>query len=52
MLTLEHNQTPIVGVKFSPTSRNILYTATNDGQISACDLRAKGKVVAKFIGNY
>lgn len=49
MITLEHNQTPIVGVKFSPNSRNILYTATNDGQISACDLRAKGKVVAKFI---
>lgn len=52
MITLEHNRAPIVGVKFSPTSRNILYTATNDGQITACDLRAKGKVVAEFKGNY
>lgn len=45
---LTHNQTPIVGIKFSPTSRNILYTATNKGLISACDLRAKGKVIAEF----
>ncbi|XP_029167504.1 WD repeat-containing protein 89 [Nylanderia fulva] len=50
-ITLEHNQAPIVGVKFSPTSKNILYTATNDGQITACDLRAKGKVVAEFKDN-
>lgn len=46
--TLSHNQTPIVGIRFSPTSRNILYTATNSGEITACDLRAKGKVVARF----
>ncbi|KMQ91182.1 wd repeat-containing protein 89-like protein [Lasius niger] len=51
MITLEHNRAPIVGVKFSPTSRNVLYTATNDGQITACDLRAKGKVVAEFKDN-
>ncbi|XP_070169988.1 WD repeat-containing protein 89 [Polyergus mexicanus] len=48
VITLEHNQAPIMGVKFSLTSRNILYTATNDGQITACDLRAKGKIVAEF----
>lgn len=50
--TLTHNQAPIVGIKFSPTSKNILYTATNNGEITACDLRAKGKVVAKFKGMY
>lgn len=50
VITLKRNQAPIVGVKFSHTSRNILYTATNDGQITACDLRAKGKVVAEFKG--
>ncbi|KAF3428112.1 hypothetical protein E2986_10288 [Frieseomelitta varia] len=49
--TLTHNQAPIVGIKFSPTSKNILYTATNNGEITACDLRAKGKVVAKFKDN-
>lgn len=48
--TFTHNQTPIVGIRFSPTSRNILYTATNSGEITACDLRAKGKVVARFKG--
>ncbi|OAD54509.1 WD repeat-containing protein 89 [Eufriesea mexicana] len=48
IFTLTHNQAPIVGIRFSPTSRNILYTATNNGQITACDLRAKGKVIAKF----
>ncbi|XP_017892906.1 WD repeat-containing protein 89 [Ceratina calcarata] len=47
-ITLTHNQAPIVGIRFSPTSRNILYTATNDGLVTACDLRAKGKVVAEF----
>ncbi|XP_024885536.1 WD repeat-containing protein 89-like isoform X1 [Temnothorax curvispinosus] len=47
-ITLDHNQAPIVGVKFSPTSKNILYIATNDGLITARDLRAKGKVVAEF----
>ncbi|XP_011311008.1 WD repeat-containing protein 89 [Fopius arisanus] len=44
--TLSHNTSPIVGIKFSPSSKNILYTATRDGHITACDLRAKGKVVA------
>ncbi|XP_076641380.1 WD repeat-containing protein 89 [Halictus rubicundus] len=47
-ITLTHNRAPIVGIRFSPTSKNILYTATNDGQIVACDLRAKGKVIAEF----
>lgn len=46
--SLTHNCAPVVGIKFSPTSRNILYTATNNGLITACDLRAKGKVVAEF----
>ncbi|CAL7948420.1 unnamed protein product [Xylocopa violacea] len=46
--TLTHNQSPIAGIRFSPTSRNILYTATNSGYITACDLRAKGKIVAEF----
>ncbi|XP_076303085.1 WD repeat-containing protein 89-like [Lasioglossum baleicum] len=50
-ITLTHNQAPIVGIRFSPTSRNILYTATNSGHITACDLRAKGKVIAKFKDN-
>lgn len=50
-MTLEHNQAPIVGMKFSPTSNNILYIAANDGLITTCDLRAKGKVVAEFKGN-
>lgn len=49
-ITLTHNQAPIVGIRFSPTSRNILYTAMNNGQITACDLRAKGKVIARFKG--
>jgi len=52
MITLDHNQAPIVGIRFSPTSKNILYIATNDGLITACDLRAKGKVVAEFKGNF
>ncbi|XP_076237449.1 WD repeat-containing protein 89 [Calliopsis andreniformis] len=47
-ITLSHNQAPIVGIRFSPNSRNILYTAMNNGQITARDLRAKGKVVAEF----
>ena len=47
-ITLTHNQAPVVGIRFSPTSRNILYTATSNGQITACDLRARGKVVAEF----
>lgn len=51
IITLDHNRAPIVGIKFSPTSKNILYTATNDGLITACDLRAKRKVVAEFKGN-
>lgn len=48
-VTLNHNQTPIVGIKFSNNSRNIIYTASNNN-ITACDLRAKGKVVAEFKG--
>ncbi|KZC08159.1 WD repeat-containing protein 89 [Dufourea novaeangliae] len=47
-ITLTHNQAPIVGIRFSPTSKNILYTATSNGLITACDLRAKGKVIAEF----
>ncbi|XP_076636519.1 WD repeat-containing protein 89 [Colletes latitarsis] len=47
-ITLTHNRAPIVGIKFSPTSRNIFYTATSNGQITACDLRAKGKIIAEF----
>ena len=50
-IMLDHNQSPIVGIKFSPISKNVLYIATNDGLITACDLRAKGKVVAEFKGN-
>ncbi|XP_035738839.1 WD repeat-containing protein 89-like [Vespa mandarinia] len=46
--TLTHNKATIVGIKFSPTSKNIIYTATNKGIITACDLRAKGKAVAEF----
>ncbi|XP_020293329.1 WD repeat-containing protein 89 [Pseudomyrmex gracilis] len=48
ILTLNQSQAPVVGIKFSSTSRNILYIATNDGHITACDMRAKGKVVAEF----
>lgn len=47
-ITLDNNQAPIVGIKFSPTSQNILYIATNNGLITAYDLRAKEKVVAEF----
>ncbi|KYQ49020.1 WD repeat-containing protein 89 [Trachymyrmex zeteki] len=50
-IMLDHNRSPIVGIKFSPSSKNILYIATNDGLITACDLRAKGKVVAEFKDN-
>lgn len=46
--TLTFNQSLIVGIKFSPTSRNILYTATSNGQITVCDLRAKGKIIAQY----
>ncbi|KAJ8679292.1 hypothetical protein QAD02_015079 [Eretmocerus hayati] len=49
--SLNHNLSPIVGVKFSSTSRNIIYTASNDGNITACDLRAKGKIIAEFKDN-
>lgn len=48
IITLNHNRAPIIGIRFSPTSKNILYIATNNGQIKACDLRAKGKVIAEF----
>lgn len=51
-ITLTHNQAPVVGIRFSPASRNILYTATSNGQITACDLRARGKVVAEFKGTW
>lgn len=51
-VTLTHNNAPIVGIKFSPTSRNIIYTATSDGHITAFDLRAKGKIGIEFKGNY
>jgi len=47
--TLNHNQ-PITGIKFSPTSKNIFYVATEDGLIRAYDLRANGEIVAKFKG--
>ncbi|CAK9826642.1 WD repeat-containing protein 89 [Anthophora retusa] len=50
-INLTHNQAPIVGIRFSPTSRNILYTATSSGLIKVCDLRAKGKVIAEFKDN-
>lgn len=50
-IILDHNKASIVGIKFSPTSKNILYIATNDGLITVCDLRAKEKVVAEFKGN-
>jgi len=50
-MTLEHNQAPIVGMKFSRNSDNILYIAANNGLITTCDLRAKGKVVAEFKDN-
>ncbi|XP_001605514.1 WD repeat-containing protein 89 [Nasonia vitripennis] len=49
--TLKHNQSSIIGVKFSHTSRNIIYIASNDGNVTACDLRAKGKVIAEFKDN-
>lgn len=50
IITLDYNQAPIVGIKFSPTCINVLYTATNDGKITVCDLRAKEKVVADYKG--
>ncbi|XP_015593855.1 WD repeat-containing protein 89 [Cephus cinctus] len=46
--TLNHNQASIVGIKFSPTSRNIFYVASRNGFVTACDLRARGKVVMEF----
>ncbi|XP_057319889.1 WD repeat-containing protein 89 [Microplitis mediator] len=51
MITLDHNTSPIVGAKFCHGSKNILYTATKHGSISACDLRAKGKTVAELKDN-
>ncbi|XP_011640483.1 WD repeat-containing protein 89 [Pogonomyrmex barbatus] len=51
MITLDRKQAPIVGIKFSPISKNIIYIATNNGFITAHDLRAKGKVVAEFKDN-
>lgn len=50
-ITLDNNQAPVVGIKFSPISQNIFYIATNNGLITAYDLRTKGKVVAEFKGN-
>ncbi|XP_074099055.1 WD repeat-containing protein 89 [Cotesia typhae] len=51
ILKLDHNTSPIVGVKFCHGSKNILYTATKHGSITACDLRAKGKPVAELKDN-
>lgn len=48
--TLTDNKSPIVGTKFSTTSKNILYIATSTGGTTVCDLRAKGKVVGEFKG--
>lgn len=48
--SLTENKSPIVGTKFSTTSKNILYVATRLGGTTVCDLRAKGKVVAEFNG--
>ncbi|KAH0956660.1 hypothetical protein HN011_006686 [Eciton burchellii] len=45
--TLNHNQ-PITGIKFSSTSKNIFYVATEDGLITAYDLRANGQTIAEF----
>lgn len=50
IISLTHNSSPISGIKFSSNSKNILYTATKDGSITACDLRAKGKIVAELKG--
>ena len=47
-ITLTRIKSPIVDIRFSPTSKNIFYISTNSGLITACDLRAKGKVVAEF----
>lgn len=52
IITLHQSRAPIVGIKFSSTSGNILYTATNDGHITAYDIRVKEKVVAEFKGEY
>lgn len=49
--TLKHNESSIIGTKFC-SSRNIIYIASNNGNIVACDLRAKGKVIAEFKGLY
>lgn len=47
-ITLTHNKATIVGIKFSPISKNVIYMATNNGVITAYDLRAKGKAVTEF----
>lgn len=49
--TLTDNKSPIVGTKFSTTSKNILYIATSTGGTTVCDLRAKGKIVGEFKDN-
>ncbi|XP_014209470.1 WD repeat-containing protein 89 [Copidosoma floridanum] len=51
LMSLEHNQSSVVGIKFSPSSRHIVYIASSDGTVSVCDLRAKGKVIAQFKDN-
>ncbi|KAK0161982.1 hypothetical protein PV327_008372 [Microctonus hyperodae] len=51
LITLTDNDSPIVGIKFSPSSKNILYTATKQGTITACDLRAKGRIIAELKDN-
>ncbi|XP_051162090.1 WD repeat-containing protein 89 [Leptopilina boulardi] len=47
-VTLTHNNASIVGIKFSPTSRNIIYTATADGYVRMFDLRLKEKLVLEI----
>ncbi|XP_066589682.1 WD repeat-containing protein 89 [Prorops nasuta] len=49
--TLIHNESSIIGMKFSSSSKNILYMGTSDGIITVCDLRAKGRVIAEFKDN-
>ena len=51
-LSLPKGESPVVGIKFSPSSKNILYTANRQGIVTAYDLRAKGKAVATITGNY
>lgn len=45
--TLDNIRAPM-GIKFSPTSTNILYATTEHGVIRMYDIRTSGKVVAEF----